>query len=511
MGRVYAVVSAKGGVGKTTTAANVAASLAAAGSSVVAVDADLGMANLANSLGVTVGDVTLHDVLAGSADVDAAIHEGPHGMAVIPGATDLDAFAGADPEGLEPVLAELRDRYEYVILDTGAGLSNDTVVPLTYVDEALLVSTPTRDALGDTDKTRQVADRLNVTVAGAALTRADPSAVDDDAVVELLDAAVLATIPDAPIVARASDAGEPLTTFAPGSEAAAAFRSLAAALTGESVESDSVPETGTESAAADAESEPESTESPDVEAAGASAESDAPGESTGSEPAAADASASEDPGSDASASEEPASEVDPNEDIVVAGTHEEDLPPDATAPEDEAGAEESPPEPGSDAEDDEDAEPAAPDAEPASEESTADSDETTEDIAAETDDDSAAETDDTASGEELISAAAEASAVTEAPEDEDPLVEPADPAEVMADDPGVGGAESGVYTTSLEDAESSETPESDDVDGEESDPDDESPDAETDSGETDDDAEAEADADNGDGKKKKGLFSRFFG
>ncbi len=249
MGRVYAVVSAKGGVGKTTTAANLAAALAAAGPRVAVVDGDLGMANLAGALGVEVGEVTLHDVLAGDdeeadddadgadagAGIDAAIHEGPHGLAVVPGSPALDAFSRADPERLESVLDDLAAAYDYVVLDTGAGLSTDTVAPLTFVDEILLVSTPTRDALGDTDKTRQVAERLGVTVAGAALLRADPAAAESDAVVDSLDVGVLGTVPDAEEIRRASAAGEPLTTFAPDSPAAAAFASLAAALTGEHV------------------------------------------------------------------------------------------------------------------------------------------------------------------------------------------------------------------------------------------------------------------------------------
>ena len=268
MGRVYAVVSSKGGVGKTTTAANLAAALAAAGPRVAIVDGDLGMANLAGALGVEVGEVTIHDVLAGNdgapddaadgPDIDAAIHEGPHGLAVVPGSPALDAFSRADPERLESVLDDLAAAYDYVILDTGAGLSTDTVAPLTFVDEILLVSTPTRDALGDTDKSRQVAERLGVTVAGAALLRADPAAAESDAVVDSLDVGVLGTVPDAEAIRRASEAGEPLTRFAPGSPAAAAFASLAAALTGEHVaaptadDGDAAPDAAVAPAAGDA-------------------------------------------------------------------------------------------------------------------------------------------------------------------------------------------------------------------------------------------------------------------
>ncbi|MDQ2054956.1 cell division ATPase MinD [Halobellus sp. H-GB7] len=340
MGRVYAVVSAKGGVGKTTTAANLAATLAAAGSSVAIVDGDLGMANLAGAVGVTVGDVTLHDVLAGDADVDDAIHEGPHGMAVVPGSADLDAFSRADPEEMQSVLEALADRYEYVVLDTGAGLSNDTVVPLTHVDEALLVSTPTRDALGDTDKTRQVADRLGIPVAGTALTRADPVEVDAELVAELLDADVIETIPDAAAVRQASDAGEPLTTFAPGSTAAAAYRSLASSLTGEDVAADEPPETASNDVSGasaddtpDASAVDDTSEASvdDASEASAAADTDVPGTNAAAELGADDALGPDDPLGNALSEDDPL----PDEESLSGG----DLPSSdesATASEDES-------------------------------------------------------------------------------------------------------------------------------------------------------------------------------
>jgi len=237
MARVYAVASAKGGVGKTTTAASLAAALSASGADVAAVDADLGMPNLAGALGVEVDGVTVHDLLAGHGDASTALRDGAAGVAVLPGSSDLDAYREADPSGLSVALEPLDD-YDYVVLDTGAGLSHDTLVPLGLADETLLVSTPDRDALADTARTREVADRIGATVTGAALTRVrnDPDReVDAEAAADRLGVEVLAIVPEDDDVGRAAALGRPVTSFAPHGPAAAAYRELARTLTGADV------------------------------------------------------------------------------------------------------------------------------------------------------------------------------------------------------------------------------------------------------------------------------------
>ena len=250
MATVYAVASAKGGVGKTTTTAATATVLAGSGADVVAIDADIGMANLAGALGVTLGETTLHDVLAGRADSLDAVHEGPEGLRVVPGATDLDAYASADPAGLADVVAAFDDA-DYVFVDAGAGLSHDSSLPLAVADETLLVSTADRSALGDTEKTRQLAERLGGAVAGAAITRVDPDADPDgtgaggpDDVADVLDATVLGRIPEDDAVVRAAAANRPLPTFASDAPATRAYRDLARALTGAAFEGDGVGDAG---------------------------------------------------------------------------------------------------------------------------------------------------------------------------------------------------------------------------------------------------------------------------
>ena len=520
MGRVYAVVSAKGGVGKTTTTANLAAALAAGGSRVAVVDGDLGMANLADALGVDVGEVTLHDVLAaddgagsasddgpesGDVDVAAAIHEGPHGLSVVPGSPALDAFSRADPERLAGVLDDLAADHDYVILDTGAGLSNDTVAPLTYVDEVLLVSTPTRDALRDTDKTRRVAERLGVTVAGAALLRADPAAAESDVVVETLDAGVLGTVPDADDVGRASAAGEPLTTFAPESPAAAAFASLAAALTGEHVAAPVV-------------------------------DDDTPSDTAGS-PAAGSDDGGGDEVDDGDTDDDGDDEIDDG-DIDHGGgdaTEEDEV--------DDGGGDAA-----DDAETDDDIDDAA-DEDGGTDDDGGDADEDggNDDIDDEADDEEDAESGDTAeeedgptttdddeadeagaaapdSGSAVDAEAPIVEAVDDPSTPSDSPVEPADPAAVATADEAAD--DDGVYTTPLEEVPTEEAEAEADPDGsgdgtdsEEGDPTDgpdgdgaESRDGDDPETEASDGDEAEADEDDaGDDSGGGGFFSRFFG
>ena len=232
--RVYAVASGKGGVGKTTTVANLGAVLAAGGHETVVVDADLGMGNLAGALGVDAdGGPTVHDVLAGRATAVEARREGPAGLGVLPASDSLDDFGTANPSNLRALLDGLDEvGAEVVFVDTSAGLSHDSVEPLRIADEVLLVSTPERGALGDTAKTRDVAGRFGTPMAGAVVTRVTPE-TDLDTVADRLGVPVRGSIPDDPAVSAAAEAGDPLVVAAPDAPATDAYRRLAADLTGD--------------------------------------------------------------------------------------------------------------------------------------------------------------------------------------------------------------------------------------------------------------------------------------
>jgi septum site-determining protein MinD len=230
MGRVYAVASAKGGVGKTTTTANLGVALASTNASVVVVDADLGLPNLGGALGVE-ADPTVHDALAGRADADAAVHEGVGGVDVAVGSRDIDDFRGADPAGLADLVEDLADGYDYVLVDGGAGLTHDSLVPLSIADGVVLVTGTGRDAQRDTAKTREVTDRLGTPVTGVVVERvADGTPPDLDGVDGLADLPVLGSIPESSAVAAGTEAGEPVVLSAPDDPAALAYRRTAAEL-----------------------------------------------------------------------------------------------------------------------------------------------------------------------------------------------------------------------------------------------------------------------------------------
>jgi len=100
-------------------------------------DADIGMANVGLILGMQDVPVTLHEVLAGTAEVNDATYSGPAGLKVIPSGISLQGFQQADPEKIRDVMGELVKKFEILLIDAPAGISRDGVVPLAVADEVI--------------------------------------------------------------------------------------------------------------------------------------------------------------------------------------------------------------------------------------------------------------------------------------------------------------------------------------------------------------------------------------
>jgi len=149
--RVIAIVSGKGGVGKTNVAVNMAIALAAAGHRVLLVDADLGLANVDLVLGQRPhGD--LGHVLSGKLALGDIIQEGPAGIRWIPGASHMPALSRIGErrrEALLERLTALETQHDYVLIDAPAGIGQGVLHLARQADELVLVPTPEPTALMD--------------------------------------------------------------------------------------------------------------------------------------------------------------------------------------------------------------------------------------------------------------------------------------------------------------------------------------------------------------------------
>ena len=209
---ILAVVSGKGGVGKTTLSYELAAAADA-----VAVDGDLGMADLPNGRGPD-----LHDVLAGRADVAAATRGEP--VAVVTCGRSLAGARAADVAELADVLRTVERRRGTVVVDCPAGMRADVGVPLAVADAALVVLAPDRFAVADAVRTRELARELDAGAVAVAVNRV----VDDppvSAIREALGAPTVA-VPADTRLGRSVAAERPVVNAAPDSDPAAAIRAL---------------------------------------------------------------------------------------------------------------------------------------------------------------------------------------------------------------------------------------------------------------------------------------------
>ena len=156
--RVTAVTSGKGGVGKTFIAANLGAALVRLGQRVLVLDADLGLANLDVMLNLS-ARLTLHDVFTGAAALDEAIWPAPGGMSVLLAGSGLVEYSRMTPELRDKLLAlmtQLRQRFDHILLDTGAGISDVVLFTISLADEVLVVATPEPTSLADAYATVKV-------------------------------------------------------------------------------------------------------------------------------------------------------------------------------------------------------------------------------------------------------------------------------------------------------------------------------------------------------------------
>ena len=149
--KILAVTSGKGGVGKTFVSANLAAALARRGQRVLVLDADLGLANLDVVLNLH-PKITLHDVFTGKAKLDDAVILTPGGFSVVLAGSGMVEYSRLTPhvrDEFMQAINTLLPRFDVILLDTGAGISDVVLFAVSLASEVLIVATPEPTSLTD--------------------------------------------------------------------------------------------------------------------------------------------------------------------------------------------------------------------------------------------------------------------------------------------------------------------------------------------------------------------------
>jgi septum site-determining protein MinD len=245
------VTSGKGGVGKTTSSASLGAALAQAGQNVVLVDFDVGLRNLDLVMGAERRVVfDLVNVVQGDAKLPQALirDKRVETLYLLPASQTRDKDALTE-EGVERVIAELRERFDWIICDSPAGIEKGAQLAMRFADVAVVVTNPEVSSVRDSDRIigmldsktmrAETGDRLEKHLLltrydAARAARGEMMKVED--ILEILAIPLLGIVSESPDVLTASNVGSPVTLHNPTSAAARAYIDAARRLMGETIE-----------------------------------------------------------------------------------------------------------------------------------------------------------------------------------------------------------------------------------------------------------------------------------
>ncbi len=240
--KVITITSGKGGVGKTTAVANLAVALATDGHKVVCIDGDIGLRNLDVILGLEnriVYDIV--DVIEGRCRLKQAMIRDKKlpNLYLIPAAQTRDKNA-VSPSDMNRLIKELRPDYDFVLINSPAGIERGFRNAIAAADRVVVVTNPEISAVRDADRVIGILEAEEKGPAALILNRLNPNLVknDDmlspDDVLDLLAIELIGIVPEDENVIISSNRGAPVA-FDPKSRAGQAFRNIAKRLNGETV------------------------------------------------------------------------------------------------------------------------------------------------------------------------------------------------------------------------------------------------------------------------------------
>ncbi|MEN2765858.1 septum site-determining protein MinD [Ornithinibacillus xuwenensis] len=242
MGEAIVVTSGKGGVGKTTTTANIGTALALMDKKVCLIDTDIGLRNLDVVMGLEnriVYDIV--DVVQGRCKLKQALIKDKRFdyLSLLPAAQTSDKTS-VTPEGMREIIKELKTEYDYIIIDCPAGIEQGYQNAVAGADRAIVVTTPEKSSVRDADRIIGLLEKEDIDPPSLVINRIRKhmmktgDMLDIDEIVQILSIDLIGIVLDDDEVIKASNHGEPVA-FQPNTKASIAYRNIARRILGESV------------------------------------------------------------------------------------------------------------------------------------------------------------------------------------------------------------------------------------------------------------------------------------
>ena len=242
MGKIILIASGKGGTGKTTAAANIAAAISASDKLTLAVDMDIGLRNLDIALGLESSVVyDICDVIEERCTLDEAlIKDSARENLYILSAPQTRAASEFDTDAFSDLWTRLKERFDYCVIDCPAGISGGFEYALSGADMAVIVTMPEVSSLRDADRVISVIEDGGIEDIRLVLNRVRPDLIHNgvmmnaDDCVDMLGIPVLGIVPDDEELKIASLKGE-LAVSNNNSRAGEAFSNIAGRICGQDV------------------------------------------------------------------------------------------------------------------------------------------------------------------------------------------------------------------------------------------------------------------------------------
>ena len=242
MGEAIVITSGKGGVGKTTTSANLGTALALLGKKVCMVDTDLGLRNLDVVMGLENRIVyDLLDVVEERCRIAQALIKDKRfdHLYLMPAPQTKDKHA-VEPKQVEQLVRQLKEDFDYVMIDCPAGIERGFQNAVAGADNAIVVTTPENAAVRDADRIIGLLEKHGIRSPKLIINRIRPNLLksgdmlDIDDICQILAIDLLGIVPDDDLVIKSANDGEP-AVMNPQGQASLAYRNIARRMLGDSV------------------------------------------------------------------------------------------------------------------------------------------------------------------------------------------------------------------------------------------------------------------------------------